>query len=353
MPPERGTPFPLEVHHRIRRDERSDYALTGRAIGACVDVVSIQHDFAIWGGEDGDYVFDFLGELTVPAVATLHTIPQTPTARQRTILADLVASVDATAVMSQAGATLLATAYGVEPRRVEVIPHGVPDLPLAETATLKAALGFEGREVILSFGLLGPEKGYELVIDALPAVVAEHPDVCYVIVGASHPDVLERDGETYRQALVARVKALKLVNNVRFVDTFAGRVEMTRWLQAADIFVTPYPDLDKAVSGALSYAMGAGRAIVSTPYAYAADMLADGRGILVPPDAPADLAIALNRILGDDKLRGNLGRLAYEYSRQMVWSKVGAQYRELFQRVGAAASLAAPVSSLGLTALNA
>ncbi|MBA2300507.1 MAG: glycosyltransferase [Chloroflexi bacterium] len=298
-------------------------------------------------------MFDFLSTLKVPVVATLHTIPRTPTARQRTILADLVASVDATVVMSEAAATLLTTDYGVDARRVEVIPHGVPDLPLADPAVLKAALGFEGRELILSFGLLGPDKGYELLIDALPAVVAEHPDVCYVIVGATHPDLLEGAGEAYRQGLIARVKALKLGNNVQFVDTFAGRVEMTRWLQAADVVVTPYPDLDQAVSGALSYAMGAGRAIVSTPYAYAADLLADGRGVLVPTASPGDLGAALNQVLGDDELRADLGRKAYEYSRRMVWSKVGAQYRDLFKRVGAAALVAAPLSSLGFTALNA
>lgn len=255
--------------------------------------------------------------------------------------------------MSQAAATLLATEYGVDAARVEVIPHGVPDLPLADPATLKAALGFEGRHLVLSFGLLGRDKGYELVIDALPAVVAAHPDLVYVIVGATHPDLVEREGEAYRQSLVARVKALKLTDHVRFVDTFAGRVEMTRWLQAADVFVTPYTDLDQTVSGALSYAMGAGRAIVSTPYAYAADLLAEGRGILVPPDSPADLAKALVEVMGDDELRSSLGRAAYEYSRRMVWSKVGAQYRALFQRVGAAASVAAPVSALGFAALNA
>lgn len=283
----------------------------------------------------------------------MHDIPRTPTLRQRTIISDLVASVDAAVVMSQAAATLLTTVYEADAARVEVIPHGVPDLPLADPATLKAALGFEGRHLILSFGLLGPDKGYELAIDALPEVVAAHPNLTYVIVGATHPDLLERDGEAYRQALVARVKALKLTDHVRFVDTFAGRVEMTRWLQAADVFVTPYTNLDQTVSGALSYAMGAGRAIVSTPYAYASDLLADGRGVLVPAGSPKDLAAALNDVLGNDELRASLGRAAYEYSRRMVWSKVGAQYRELFQRVGAAAAVAAPVSALGFAALNA
>ena len=353
LPPERGTPFPLEVHHRIRRDERSDYAQTARALGACVDVVSIQYDYAIWGGDDGEYVFDFLRALDVPVVATLHTILGTPTPRQRTILVDLIASVDAAVVMSRSAATLLTTGYGVDARRLNVIPHGVPDLPLADPAILKAALGLEGRDVILSFGLLGPDKGYELALDALPAVVAAHPNAMYVIVGATQPDLVLREGEAYRASLVARVKALGMVKHVRFVEDFVGRVEMTRWLQAADVFVTTYPDLDQMVSGSLSYAMGAGRAIVSTPYAYAAELLAEGRGVLVAPAKPKLLAAALNEVLGDDELRATLGRKAYEYSRRMVWSEVGAQHRALFRQVGLAASVAALATPVGLAALNA
>ncbi len=316
-------------------------------------MVSIQHDYAIWGGTDGEYILDFVGALEVPAVATLHTILRSPTPRQRTILSDLVASVDSTVVMSKAAAKLLVSDYGVNRRRVEVIPHGVPDLPLAEPAVIKAALGLDGRQVILSFGLLGPSKGHELMLDALPAIVAAHPRVCYVIVGATHPDVLTADGEIYRDALVARVKALKMGDHVRFVDTFAHRVEMTRWLQAADVFVTPYPDMDQMVSGALSYAMGAGRAIVSTPYAYATELLAERRGVLVPPGSPDGFAGAINDILADDALRAALGRRAYEYSRRMVWSNVGAQYRDLFRRVGTAAAVAGVAVPAGLATLNA
>jgi glycosyltransferase involved in cell wall biosynthesis len=260
-------------------------------------------------------------------------------------LIDLAA---ATVVMSRSAATLLKSAYGVAARRVEVIPHGVPDLPLVDSATIKPAVGLEDREVILSFGLLGPDKGYELVLDALPDVVAAHPTVCYAIVGPTHPDVLTRDGEAYRESLMARVKALKLTKNVQFVDRYVGRVELTRWLQAADVFVTPYPDLDQTVSGTLSYAMGAGRAIVSTPYAYAADLLAAGRGVLVEPGRPAAFATALNELLGDDKLRTAIGRRAYEYSREMAWSKVGAEYNGVFRRVGAATPAATTASSVGM-----
>jgi len=236
--------------------------------------------------------------------------------------------------MSRSAAALLTSAYGVDPRRLDVIPHGVPNLPLADPATIKPTLGLEGRDVILSFGLLGPGKGYELAIDALPAVVAAHPTACFVVVGATHPGLLQREGEAYREGLVARVAALGMAGHVQFVDRFVGRVELTRWLEAADVFVTPYPNLEQIVSGTLSYAMGAGRAIVSTPYAYAAELLAGGRGILVPPGSPARFAAALNEVLGDDALRAATGRRAYEHSRRMIWSEVGAEYRRLFERVG-------------------
>jgi glycosyltransferase involved in cell wall biosynthesis len=335
-PPDHDLGYPSEVHHRIRRDERSDYRRVARAIGSCVDVVSIQHEYGIWGGDDGDSVLDFVHALDVPAVATLHTVLRTPTARQRSILVELVGAAAATVVMSRSAAALLARAYGVDPIRIEVIPHGVPDLPLIRSDLVKPTLGLAGRRVILSFGLLGPGKGYELALDALPAVVAAHPDVSYVIVGATHPDLVRREGEAYRTSLIDQARRLGIADHVRFVDRFVSRTELSRWLESADVFVTPYPNLDQIVSGTLSYAMGAGRAIVSTPYAYAAELLADGRGVLVPPASPSALAAAFNGLLDDDVHRDAVGRRAYAHSRRMVWSEVGAAYRRVFDRVASA-----------------
>ncbi len=271
--PEQTAPYPIEVHHRIRRDEPGDYTHAARVLERCVDAVSIQHEYGIWGGPDGAQVIDFARTLRLPAVATLHTVLQHPTAGQRAILKQLIDSVAATVVMSRSAAALLTSAYGVDARRLEIIPHGVPDLPLVDPETVKPSLGVDGRMVILSFGLLGQGKGYELALDALPAVVAAHPTALYVVVGATHPDLLRTEGEAYRQTLVAQVHRLGLERHVRFVDRFVGRVELTHWLEAADVFVTPYPNLDQIVSGTLSYAMGAGRAIVSTPYAYATELL--------------------------------------------------------------------------------
>jgi len=325
--------YPAEVHHRIRRDEPGDYVRTARDLSRCADVVSIQHEYGIWGGDDGSGVLDFVRALDAPAVATLHTVLRHPTPNQRAILLELIRAAAATVVMSRAAANVLAGSYGVAAASLDVIPHGVPNLPLVHPETVKPALDLAGREVILSFGLLGPSKGYELVIDALPAIVAARPTACYVVLGATHPNMLAVEGERYRRSLEDRVARLGMGRHVRFVDRFVGRVELTRWLEGADVFVTPYPNLDQIVSGTLSYAMGAGRAIVSTPYAYAAELLDGGRGVLVPPGLPAAWADALIGLLENDELRAAVGRRAHEHSRAMVWSNVGAQYRQLFARV--------------------
>ncbi len=246
-----------------------------------VDVVSIQHEYGIWGGRDGVHVLDFVRALRTPVVATLHTVLQHPTPSQRRILSELVRTVAATVVMSTSAATLLTRSYGIDPSRLEIVPHGVPSLPLVAPDSVKPQLGLEGRTVILSFGLLGPGKGYESVIAAMPAVVQVDPTALYVIVGATHPELIRRDGESYRRKLAALATSLGVADHVRFVGRFVDAAELGMWLTAADIFVTPYPNLEQIVSGTLSYAMGAGKAIVSTPYAYASERLAQGRGRLV------------------------------------------------------------------------
>jgi len=340
LPEQPTSMYPIEVHHRIRRDESDDYLRTAEALPRCVGVVSIQHEYGIWGGEDGAHVLDFVRALRVPSVTTLHTVLQHPTPGQRTVLSELVARTDATVVMSRSAANLLTSAYGVDRSRLHVIPHGVPELPFVDPVTVKPALGLEGRKVILSFGLLGPGKGYELALAALPDVVAAHPSVLYVVVGATHPDLLRSQGEAYREGLVGTVARLGLEDHVRFVDRYVGRAELRKWLEAADVFVTPYPNLDQIVSGTMSYAMGAGRAIVSTPYAYATELLADGRGVLVPPASPVALSAALNELLADPALRAAIGSRAYAHSRRMIWSAVGAEYRDLFAHVAVAKSTA-------------
>jgi glycosyltransferase involved in cell wall biosynthesis len=326
-------PYDLKVRHRIRKDDRASYVQVATDLNRSADVVSIQHEYGIWGGEDGDHVLDFVDALRVPAVATLHTVLREPTPHQRSVLTRLVSLVESTVVMSRSAANLLTNAYAVSRNSITVIPHGVPHVPLVDPMEAKPALGIDGREVILSFGLLGPGKGYELAIAALPEVVAAHPTVLYVILGATHPDLVAREGEAYRRSLVALVDRLGLGGHVQFVDRYVGRNELIHWLEAADAFVTPYPNLSQIVSGTLSYAMGAGRAVVSTPYTYAQELLADGRGLLVGSVSSGALADGLNAVLGDATMRTAIGRRAYAFSRRMLWPAVGAAYASLFEDV--------------------
>jgi len=326
--------YPSEVRHRIRRDVAADYRRTAADLAEDgVELVSIQHEYGIWGGDDGARVLDFVHALRMPAVATLHTVRRAPTPAQHRILAGLCAAVDGVVVMSEAASTLLSRVYGVSPMRISVIPHGVPNLPRIDPELVKPGLGLAGRPVILSFGLIGPGKGYELAISAMPAVVEAIPDALYVILGATHPELIRREGEAYREGLAARAAELGMTDHVRFVDRFVTQAELGRWLQAADIFVTPYPNLEQIVSGTLSYAVGAGKAVVSTPYEYAVELLADGRGMLVPPASAPALAVALVDLLADAGHREGMAARAHQFGRHMIWSEVGQSYRNLFERV--------------------
>jgi len=310
-----------------------DYPRVARSLVGCrVDVVSIQYDPTIWGGADGEFVLDFVHALHLPAVTTLHAIARRPTAAQRRVVAELVEASAATVVMSQVAAGLLAKAYGIGAGRVDVISHGVPDLPLVEPAAAKASLGLGEAPILLSFGLLGPGKGFELAIAAMPAVVAAVPGARYVILGPTHPDLLRQEGEAYRRSLQEQIRKLGLAANVELVDRFVGRTELGRWLQAADIVVTPYPNVDQTVSGTLAHAMGAGKPIVSTPFAHASELLAGGRGVLAKPD-PEALAVAFITLLGDPAKRKLIGGRAHAYSRDMLWPGIGQRYGELFERV--------------------
>jgi glycosyltransferase involved in cell wall biosynthesis len=348
-PDDHARPQP-EVHHVIGAEVRADHVRVARSLGDHgVSLVSIQHEYGIWGGNDGEHVLDFLAALQIPAVATLHTVLRHPSSSQRRIMRGLLEETAGVTVMSQAAATLLAEAYGAGPDRVEVIPHGVPDLPFVEPHTVKPSVGLEGRSVILSFGLLGPSKGCEAVIEAMPAIVRAVPNATYVILGVTHPELVRTQGERYRRGLEALTASLGMGAHVLFVDRFVGRVELGRWLEAADVFVTPYPNLEQIVSGTLSYAMAAGKASVSTPYRYAAEILAGGRGVLVPPRSREALTDALISLLLDPQHRAAIAQRAYDHGRGMVWSHVATMYTRLFSRIHtvtpASTVLAVPVHS--------
>jgi glycosyltransferase involved in cell wall biosynthesis len=330
--PDRTLSYPHEVHHRLRAEVADDHARTASELGLCVDVVSIQHHPSIWGGEESRKVIEFVAALTRPAVVTLHAVTATPSVAHHAIIRELTERAAATVVMSRHAATLLDKVYGADPERISMIHHGVPDVPLLDAETIKPGLAVAGRKIILSFGLLTPRKGIELMLRAMPAVIKAHPTAMYVVVGATHPDALATDGEAYRQSLLALVSSLGLGDHVQFVDRFAGRVELIRWLEAADVVVTPYTDLDQSVAGTLAAAIGTGRAVVSTPYAYAVELLEGGRGVVVPALDPDLLSTAVTDLLSDDVRRATIGRIAHEASRAMTWTRVGAEYAALFER---------------------
>jgi glycosyltransferase involved in cell wall biosynthesis len=326
--------FPPEVRVRLRTDRPGDYiAVADRLNRAAYDVVALQHEYGIYGGDDGERTLDLLDELDVPVVSTLHTVRAQPSGNQRRILDAIVRSSARVVVLSRAAARLLVEVYGHDPGKVEVIPHGVPDLPFVEPEAVKPFLGLAGRPTVLSFGLLGPGKGYELAINAMADVVPAVPAACYVILGATHPELLGREGEAYRSSLQGLVTDLGLGEHVRFVDSYVDLPTLGRWLQAADVFVTPYPGAEQVVSGTLAYALGTSKALVSTPYAYARELLADGRGRLVPFGDRAALGREIRDFLLDRPARDAARRLAYRHGRQMTWQAVGATYRRLYADV--------------------
>jgi glycosyltransferase involved in cell wall biosynthesis len=350
-PPDGPATYPAEVRHRIRRDTLEDYSAIAEALNeSVVDVVSLQYEPSIFGGDDGSHALAFTGALALPLVTTIHAVPRRPTVGQRKVIAGLAAASDATVVLSAGAASLITKAYGVDASRVAVVPHGVPNLPLVDADSIKPRLGLEGRRVLLSFGLMVPGKGYEAVIDAMPAIAAADPSALYVILGATAPDRIASDGEAYRASLAAQVERLGMGDHVRFVDRFMGRVELATWVEAADVVLAPYLDLDRVTSGTLSYAMGAGRVVVATPFAYAKERLAKNRGVLVAPGSADDLAAAVLRLLGDRTLREAYGARAYADTRGQVWSAIGAEYGRIFGQVARpSARPGAPVRRMAST----
>ncbi|CAN5653191.1 glycosyltransferase family 4 protein [soil metagenome] len=287
------------------------------------DVVVVQHEFGIFGGPAGRNVLEFVDRVDVPVVTTTHTVLGDPPADLRGALHDLGAASARVVALAPAAMPLLQTAHEVDPTKVRVIHHGVPDVPFDDPDAYNAAVGLEGHPVLLTFGLLSRNKGIEQVLDALPKVVATSPDLRYVVLGATHPEIRRTEGESYRQRLLARVKQLGIEENVEFRDRYVDDKDLIAHLMACDVYVTPYQSLEQITSGTLAYAVGMGRAVVSTPYRHAADLLADDRGLLVPIGDIEATAEALIKLLTNDELRQTVRRRAYDYGRNMTWAAVG------------------------------
>ena len=297
-----------------------------------VDVISVQHEYGIFGGKAGSHVLTLLRELRMPIVTTLHTILATPNLQQRRVMDEIIALSDRLVVMTTGGAELLREVHGAGEEKIDVIPHGIPNVPFAGS---KNRLGVEGRPLILTFGLLSPDKGIEHVIDDLPAILFQYPDAVYIVLGATHPHIIERHGETYRLMLEDRAKRLGVDGNVIFHNRFVSQSELSEFLAAADIYITPYLNPEQITSGTLAYAVGAGKAVISTPYAYARELLAEDRGVLVPwKDAPA-IAAEIVGLLDDPDRRLAMRRRAAAHGRAMLWPAVARSYLDTFERARA------------------
>jgi glycosyltransferase involved in cell wall biosynthesis len=326
--------YPSDVKYEIRQGVKADYARAAEFVNySDVRLVSIQHEYGIYGGDDGAYVLDLLAALRAPAIATLHTVLKNPSDSQKAIIRRMSRECARLVVMSKAAADLLATSYGVHADGLERIPHGIPEMAPRDPERLKARFGVSGHRMLLTFGLLGPSKGIETVIRALPTVVAEFPDVVYFVVGATHPMIVRSHGEAYRTSLEREAERLGVREHVVFNDQFVSDEELSGYLQAADLYVSPYPNEAQVTSGALSYAMGSGAAVVSTPYWHAAELLSDGRGHLFPFGDHDALGAALLSLLGSPAEIERTRLSAYEFTRSMVWPRIGKAHLDLATRV--------------------
>jgi glycosyltransferase involved in cell wall biosynthesis len=326
--------YPNMVRFEIEDSDVAGYRRAGQFLNAnYVDVVCLQHEYGIFGGAAGLHVIALLRELRMPVVTTLHTILTAPSAQQRGALEEVIALSQRLVVMSAHGRQTVMELHGVPAGMIDVIPHGIPMPTLGSSA--KGRLGFEDQRLLLTFGLLSPDKGIEYVIDAMPAILEQHPNTMFVVLGATHPHVKERHGEAYRLSLTTQARRLGVADHVTFEDRFVNDGELAEFLAAADVYVTPYLNPEQSTSGTLARAVAAGKAVVSTPYWHARELLGDDRGVLVPPRDAAALASAVSSLLSDPVRREALGSRAAELGKSMSWPVVAGLYLESFERARA------------------
>jgi glycosyltransferase involved in cell wall biosynthesis len=331
--PDSSYQYPEQVRLELEQEDCSSYERAAEFLNFNGnDLVCMQHEYGIFGGIAGSHVLALLRRLKMPLVSTLHTVLRDPDANQRAVLDEIGYLSDRLIVMSEHAATLLRDVYGIPDEKIDVIPHGVPDLPFMDPNYFKDIFGTQGKSVLLTFGLLSPNKGIENVIRALPAILTTHPDLVYIISGATHPHIRRREGERYREELQALAEEYGVSSHVTFNNRFVSNEEMIEHVGAADIYITPYRQEAQVVSGTLAIALGAGKAIISTPYWHAKEILADGRGVLVPFDDPKSIANAAIRLLDNNAERHAMRKRAYLHSRNTTWQKTAQAYMASFQR---------------------
>ncbi|MGD0613873.1 MAG: glycosyltransferase family 4 protein, partial [Verrucomicrobiota bacterium] len=315
---EEGYEYPEEVRFEIQEQDLPSYQ---RAVDflniSNVDIVCLQHEFGVYGGPAGSHVLALLRELRMPIVTTLHTLLQEPTPEQRRVMQELIARSTRLVVMAERGRAMLQEIYQAPPAKLDLTPHGIPDMPFVDPNYYKDQFGVEGKLVLLTFGLLSPNKGIEHVLNALPEIRAEFPNVVYIVLGATHPNLLRDQGEAYRLSLERLAKKNKVQKNVIFYNRFVNTEELKEFIGAADIYVTPYLNEAQITSGTLAFSFGAGKAVVSTPYWHAAELLAEDRGALVPFGDPKAIAREVITLLRDEVRRTAIRKNAYKLGREM------------------------------------
>lgn len=315
--------YPQEVTDVIPQDDLESYSRVADELNRSgVEAVFIQHEFGIFGGDSGSHLLTLIRRLRMPVIVTLHTILEKPTPVQKQVLDEIIRLASAVIVMSETGADILARVHRAGPAKVHVIPHGAPERPFAATDAFKAPIGLEGHKVIMTFGLLSPNKGLETIIKGLPQIAARHPDAVYLIVGATHPHLVAREGEAYRESLIELARSLGVEKSLRFVNRYVDDTELVSLLQAADIYATPYLTESQVTSGTLSYAVALGKPVVSTPYWHASELLADDVGVICPFNDWQAFANAISGLLRDDVKRNAMARRAYQAGQPSRWSKV-------------------------------
>lgn len=326
--------YPDFVPLEIDEDQPESYAEAADFLNvADVEVVSLQHEFGIFGGEAGEHVLELLRRLRAPVVTTLHTVLSTPNPAQRRVMDEIILRSARLVVMAEKGRQILREVYGVPPERIALVPHGTPDRPFLDPAMAKHDLQLADRTLLMTFGLLGPGKGIETALRAIPALARDNPKILYLVVGATHPNLRLHEGERYRESLVALVDELGVTDHVCFIDRYLSLDELLHYLTACDIYLSPYPGEAQIASGTLAYAVALGKAVVSTPFWYAQELLAEGCGVLVPFGASDQFARAVSTLIRDDGLRSAIRTGAYARGRTMTWSNVARQYLDIFSDV--------------------
>ena len=321
------------VEWQIEQDKEVDYIRAAEQINKSnFDIVNIQHEFGIFGGNWGSHILSFLKHSEKPVVTSLHTVQPDFKSEPQKILEEIVYRSRKVITTSNI-ATSIIVQYGLPTENIEVIQHGCPDVPFTNSESCKVSLNLQGKKVLCTFGLISKGKGLEYAIQALPAIVAKNPEILYLIIGETHPEVKKTEDEEYRTRLTELVRELKLQNHVIFQNRFLPKAELIRYLQATDVYVTPYLGKNQISSGTLIYALGTGRAVVSTPYLHAQEVLSGGRGLLCEFRSPSSIAKEVNRLLSDKELKSSIERKAYEYSRRFTWFEVAKQYAQLFKKV--------------------